>query len=422
MKTSETKKNAIKQGIKNTREKRVFQICKVFELKINGSNLNKIEKEQLKMFFVEAKWLYNYILNQEDIFKFDYKTKEIEVMNKFKELESRTLKFLPAKNRQDVFHLLKQNIISLSRAKKKGLKVGKLKFKKDYRSIDLSQNGVTHSIISKNRIRVNGIKRPLLVRGLQQIKKEYEVANAKLIKKPDGYYIKITCYFFPKGEEKTKKQNFIGIDFGIKTAITTSNGEKFNMTIAEPDSLKRLQCRILRRSKKGSNNRHKLSQKLQREYQKLDNKKQDAANKIVHSLLFNNGLVFMQDENLKGWHKGLFGKQVQHSCLGRIKKKLLESKQIRVIDKFAPTTKCCYNCGKINEIDLSEKIYICSCGLVEDRDIKAAKTILKFGLIKEQIPTEYREFKPVEKKPLLLSSEKSKYFLMKQEARDFSRG
>lgn len=42
----------------------------------------------------------------------------------------------------------------------------------------------------------------------------------------------------------------------------------------------------------------------------------------------------------------------------------------------------CYECGKINKINLNERIYKCSCGLEEDRDIKAAKTIMYVGLNK----------------------------------------
>ena len=61
---------------------------------------------------------------------------------------------------------------------------------------------------------------------------------------------------------------------------------------------------------------------MRKAYQILSNKKQDAANKIVHGLLKHEH-VYMQDENLSGWHKGLFGRTVQHSVLGLIKAKLI---------------------------------------------------------------------------------------------------
>lgn len=76
--------------------------------------------------------------------------------------------------------------------------------------------------------------------------------------------------------------------------VTTSEGEKLDATIGESDRLKRLQ-RKLSRQVKGSNNRRKTIKLIQREYQKLSNKKRDQANKIVHKLKQYSCIV-MQDE------------------------------------------------------------------------------------------------------------------------------
>ena len=60
---------------------------------------------------------------------------------------------------------------------------------------------------------------------------------------------------------------------------------------------------------KGSNNRYKAIKLIQREYQKLSNRKQDMANKLVHKLKAYNCIV-MQDEQISNWHKSMFGRQV----------------------------------------------------------------------------------------------------------------
>ena len=93
--------------------------------------------------------------------------------------------------------------------------------------------------------------------------------------------------------------------------------------------------------------------------------------------------IVIQDENLSGWHKGLFGKQVQHSILGKVKAKLIQLEQTIVIDRKFASTKTCYRCGEKVNLDLSDRVFKCSCcGLTEDRDVKAAKTILFEGLKK----------------------------------------
>ena len=64
----------IRQNGLATRMKRANQICKTFKFKIDYRNLNRQQKECIKMMFVESKWIYNYILSQKDVYSIDYKT------------------------------------------------------------------------------------------------------------------------------------------------------------------------------------------------------------------------------------------------------------------------------------------------------------------------------------------------------------
>jgi DNA-directed RNA polymerase subunit M/transcription elongation factor TFIIS len=70
--------------------------------------------------------------------------------------------------------------------------------------------------------------------------------------------------------------------------------------------------------------------------------------------------------------------------MGLIKSKLILNSNTYILDQFEPTTKLCHNCGHIHkEITLGDRTFKCpSCDYEEDRDIKAAKTILKLGTIK----------------------------------------
>ena len=404
-------KQKIKQTLKDTKLKRRSQRCKVFILKIDQSRLNSKELEQLKMFFIEAKWLYNNVLASKDPFHYNYKNTTVTVYNKDKQLEQRQLSFLSARVRYDIIKQTRQNIINLSKAKTVGLKIGELKFKSDINSINLYHYKTTHRIVDNNHIKIASIKRPLIVKGLKQIQNHYELANAKLLKKPSGYYIAITCYEFIIFDNisKSKKIKEVGLDFGIKNNITTSEAEIYNVRVEESERLKRLQRQFAKKQKR-SNNSYKTKLLIRKEYEKLTNKKVDAANKIVHALLTNYTFIYIQDENIKSWHsdrKKKFSKVVQHSCMGLIKSKLSNSSKVKVISKWYPSTKQCYICNRMNDIGVS-RTYSCECGLVEDRDVKAAKTIMMFGknqltyarpVVKknDRVPMESREFKSVEK-------------------------
>lgn len=190
-------------------------------------------------------------------------------------------------------------------------------------SIPLKQYGATHKFKSYNKLKIQGISRSVLVRGVDQLKNVDEYANAVLLHKPDGYYVKLTCYI-DKSKMNSNNTNGkeIGLDFGIKTNITTSEGEKIDVSVEESERLKMLQ-RKLQRQTKGSNNRYKTIKNIKREYLNLSNKKKDKANKIVHKLKQYDCIV-IQDEQLSEWHKQKgMSKVVQHSCMGLIKSKLI---------------------------------------------------------------------------------------------------
>lgn len=411
------KNNRIRQSMIETKLKRSLQRCLVYELKINTSKMNKTDLEKLKFLFVQCKWLYNYLLNDEiDIFKFDTKTRDIFIYDKDKNKITKTID-IPSKIIQSVHGALKQNIKSLNHRKQKGYKIGKLKFRSEYNSIELSQYNNTHAI-KNGKIRICGFKKLFKVHGLNQIKREYEIANAKLIQKPSGYYIKLTCFENLTQKRINKPIKEVGLDFGIKTHITTSDNEKFDITIEESERLKGLQKKLARQIK-GSNNRNKTIHKIRREYEKLSNQKKDKCNKLVNYLCTKYSAIYMQDEMIAGWHKGLFGKQVQHSCLGQLKYKLINQSTVKIIDKSYPTTKLCYNCGTVHrDITLNDRIFICpSCNFHEERDLKAAKTILFIGQCKNTyVPVERRNTTVERMSDFLSSYEQRKQSSVKQEA------
>ena len=298
---------------------------------------------------------------------------------------------MPAKFIQAVYSSIKQDMVSLAAKRKKtGKKNGKLKFRSEYNAIELNQYGNTHWICygndgnkngkCRNTVHISGIRRPIRVFGMEQIPKDAEFANAKLIKRPSGIYLMLTCYI-PQHERNVKLENKpdIGLDFGIKTTITTSEGEKYDISVREPERLKGLQKKLARQ-KKGSRGWYDTRHLIRREYEKLANKRRAKANQVYHDITKGRKLIVTQDENIKGWHKGLFGRQVQNSALGTLKAKLIANPNVLVVDRFFPSTKMCPSCGAINEgITLSDRVFACGCGYTEDRDVKAAKTMLFAG-------------------------------------------
>ena len=256
-------------------------------------------------------------------------------------------------------------------------KGGKLRFSKEETIVDLKQYGTSHKILSYKRIKVAGIPKHLVVNGLRQFVgiEGIEYANARLLHRPTGYYVQFVCYV-PK-EKKLHIEGTIGVDFGCETSFTLSNGEKIDAKVRESDRLKRLQ-RELTRKVKGSKNFRRCVAKIRKEYQKISNRRDDIANKVVHRLSSYETCV-IQDEQLRNWHKGGHSKSVQHSVLGRVKAKLKHLPNVVVLDRLVPTTKVCTNCGQYHdELKVWERVFRCDCGIEMDRDVHAAQNMVWF--------------------------------------------
>ncbi|RTZ70594.1 MAG: transposase [Aquificaceae bacterium] len=378
-----TKAGKIKQSLKLTKEKRKLQTPKVFQFKLQ--NLSKLDIETL---FLEAKWFYNYLIADIDnrLNKQSEKLKEVEVKtpNGF---EKREFKLLGSQVKQGIIEGIKNSLKALKKLKEQGYKVGKLQFKSDFKSIPLKQFGITYKIdFKRNRIKIQGIKKWFRVLGLHQIPKNSEIANAYLVKKPSGFYLYVVCYLW-KGEvlKEIRRKQFsipVGIDLGIKYQLTLTTGERFKWYIPETKRLKRLQ-KILARKKKGSRNYQKIKRLIQKEWEYIKNKRKDIQNKVI-SYLKRFPFIAVQRDDIKGWHEGLFGKQVQNTGIGGITarlKCLATLIPVEFVPKYEATTQMCCRCGFKQEVELNERIYKCpKCGLEIDRDLNGAWNILKLGL------------------------------------------
>lgn len=381
-----TKNEQIRQTLLVTRKKRKSQILKVYELKVNVHSTSKKDFSLFNSLFIQTKWIQNDMIASNDIFNYDYKShRVIQNFDKDNNLIERNLTINTGVH-QTIIKYLKQDIINLHKAKKRGRKVGKLKFRRTCNSIPL-RTGQLH-IVNSNTISIPHFRK-LKVYGLKQFITfpEYDIADAKIIKKASGIYIKVSVCIPKSSIKRVKTSKEVGLDFGIKDNITTSDGEKFNCSVQESDYLKFLQKKLSKK-RKSSKRYCKCLNQLQKEYEHLTNKKNDDSNKLIAYLLKNYDIIYFQNEQISSWRKFSkgFARNIQHSYLGRVKVKLIElqkSKRTFEISKWSPSTKFCPYCGSLNTgVTLSNRVYRCDCGYQFDRDIHAAKNVKLFGSTK----------------------------------------
>ena len=373
------KNQKIKETGKATRERRKDMLCRVFEVKVDLSRMSKSQRNDVNTLFREAKWFRNAYLADNGL---SDKSRSVKV--KVKDVfEERELTLLGSQIKQSIISEVKDSIRGLAVLKEKGHKVGALKFKSVCNCVNLKQFHVTYDIDKdRSRIRVQGIRKPFKVRGLEQIPDDAEIANAKFIRKASGLYFHITCYV-PK-EEKHIPHRSVGIDFGISDNLVFSDGrEPVNICVPESKGTKlasrRMNKALSHNGNQKSNKHYKRKNKVRKAYEKDKNRRKDLANKAVHEILNNYDFIAIQDEMIHNWHKGIFGKQVQHSAMGVIKEELKNSSGVYVVSRDFPSTQICPECGKLTKHPLKMRSYTCQyCGYHHpSRDEKAASSILE---------------------------------------------
>ena len=293
------KNRRIRESIKATKAKRKTQTCSTFDLKIVGNKLSHTQREALVRVFLEAKWLWNECIASGDPLSYKPR-KNVLVKTKDGMMDEREYRTLGSQMKQSLVKTIRSNIKTLATLKKQGRKVGNVGFTNEVRSLGLPQPETTYRIRGQ-KARIQNIPGWVRVRGVKQLE-GWEQAKAVLTSEADGWHLHVTCYMdkeeYNKRREAKKlapvKNTVIGLDMGVETAITCSDGTEYDVMVGETDRLKREQ-RKLNRKKKGSNNRRRNRMRIRLAYMRQQNRLNDAANKITAELL-RNEIVFMQDE------------------------------------------------------------------------------------------------------------------------------
>lgn len=252
-----------------------------------------------------------------------------------------------------------------------------------------NQNGTVR--FDKNRIKLPKIG---YVKFVEHRPHEGKIKSATISKEKSGeYYISILCEIEQlKSLHTTDK--VIGIDLGLKDFIICSDGTR----VEAPKHFRKSEHKLAKRQRafsrtqKGSKGHEKLRIKVAKCHQKIKNQRNDFLQKLSTKLINENQVICLEDLSVKGMEQNKkLAKSVLDASFAKFvsmleyKAEWYERKLVK-IDRFYPSTQLCNSCGYKNESikglkGLKFREWICpKCGEVHDRDLNAARNILKEGL------------------------------------------
>src|SRR6185437_6435168 len=185
----------------------------------------------------------------------------------------------------------------------------------------------------------------------------------------------------------------IGIDLGVKTLITGVD-DRGNLVMVNGPRPLRTALRRLRRASRahsrtqpGSARRRRSAARLARLHARIANVRADALHKATSMLAARYATIVAEDLNVAGMIRNRkLARAVSDQGFGRLRRMLTyktewQGGQLVTADRFYPSSKQCSDCGAVKaKLSLSERTYMCeSCGLVMDRDVNAARNLLKLA-------------------------------------------
>ena len=213
-----------------------------------------------------------------------------------------------------------------------------------------------------------------------------QIKRVRLIKRADGVYVQF-CVDVARTEDIKPTGNTIGLDMGIKSFYTDSNGveiENPKFYRANEQKMKRAQ-RLVSRKIKGSKNRAKSRFNLSRTHLKISRQRKDHAVKLARCVIKSNDLVAYEDLRVRnmvknhclaksisdaGWYQFRVWLEYFAKVFGRV----------TVAVNPAYTSQECSSCETVVKKSLSTRTHVCRCGCELDRDHNAAINILNRGL------------------------------------------
>ena len=233
----------------------------------------------------------------------------------------------------------------------------------------------------------------------------FEPKQLRIVRKATGYFAQIIFVSHESVPDILPGETSLGLDVGISSFVASSRGELIKTPEFVDRAARKLQSlqRRLKNKIKGSANWLKLQKKIAQLHFKVANRREDWLYKLAHHFCSITDNIFVlkdtashiEDINFKSWQKGLFGKQVGNSAIGKFINQILPfiawktGVYYQKVDKDFTSQECPSCRLSTGKKSLNQRVHNCQyCGATLDRDVAAAKVIESRGKVAVGQPVE----------------------------------
>jgi putative transposase len=261
----------------------------------------------------------------------------------------------------------------------------KFKSRRHRQSVRYATNAFT---FRDGRITLAKQSEPLEIAWSRPLPDDAKLINLAISRDTAGrYFVSILVETDVQPLRKTKAE--VGIDVGIKTLATTSEGEKIEnpRPLVKCEKRLRILQRGLSRKAKDSNNRRQARLKVARLHVRISDIRRDTIQKFTTRIIRENQAIFVEGLNVAGMVKNHnLAKHIVDASFGEIFRELeykaeWYGRTYLPLDRFFPSSKLCSSCGYLlDELPLCVREWDCPrCGVHHDRDINAAINVKLAG-------------------------------------------
>ena len=258
-----------------------------------------------------------------------------------------------------------------------------------YRTYNQSNSGRWNYItLEYSMLKIPKLKTLIKVKQHRPLPEDCIIKNCTISMDNKGIFYASLCVEYEIEEKQVPSDKILGLDYSQHDFYVDSNGKKANYPHyyrKSEEKLKKLQRELSRKELK-SNNWTRQKRKITNLQRHIANQRLDWLHKESRFIADNYDAVIVEDINLRNMAQCLkLGKNVHDNGFGMFRTFLQykleeQGKQFIRIDKWFPSSKTCHYCGVIKEdLQLSDRWYICECGYEADRDYNAALNIRDCG-------------------------------------------